>query len=220
MASRNHYVVLGVASSETDQGIRAAFRELAKRHHPDRAGPSGAVPFREITEAYEVLGDPRRRRAYDHRLRQLEEDRDRAEPSAPELVRELSFRRDLEAVRPSAEEIFRRFARNFTHVGVPKGERPLELGVDVALSTEEAARGAHVRLRVPVAIPCARCRGRGCVACDGHGSSMDERPVIIHVPPMTGTGATFVVPLTGFGIHNFFLGVRVRIDPTLGPPAG
>jgi DnaJ-class molecular chaperone len=70
MATRNYYVVLGVASNETEQGVRAAFRDLAKRYHPDRVGPSGAGPFREPAEAYEVLGDPARRRQYDESLQQ------------------------------------------------------------------------------------------------------------------------------------------------------
>ena len=60
MASRNYYVILGVASTETEQGIRAAFRDLAKRNHPDQIGPSGVASFRDIKEAYDVLGDPRR----------------------------------------------------------------------------------------------------------------------------------------------------------------
>jgi curved DNA-binding protein CbpA len=63
MAPRNYYVVLGVASDETEHGVRTAFRDLAKRYHPDRIGPRGAAPFREIAEAYEVLGDPERRRS-------------------------------------------------------------------------------------------------------------------------------------------------------------
>ena len=38
MATRNYYVVLGIASDESEQGVRAAYRDLARRYHPDLAG--------------------------------------------------------------------------------------------------------------------------------------------------------------------------------------
>jgi molecular chaperone DnaJ len=214
MSSRNYYVVLGVASTETDRGIRAAFRELAKRHHPDRVGPAGAAPFREIKEAFDVLGDPRRRRDYDEREALA------AMHSRDGFVRELSLRHDLAEARPSGEEVFSRLARNFTGVRVPKGERPRELAVDLALSPEEARAGARVRLGVPVFAPCDRCAGRGCFACHGQGTKEHERPMTIDIPPLSGGGTTFVVPLTGLGIHNVFLNVRVRVDRDLEPPEG
>ncbi len=171
MATRNYYVVLGVASNETEQGVRAAFRDLAKRYHPDRGGPAGAGPFREAAEAYRVLGDPARRRQYDELLQQQR-------PHARErLVRDVSMRRDLADVRPSEEAMFKRFERNFTREAVPKGERVDELNVEVAVSPEEAGKGARLRIGIPVFGRCARCRGLGCIDCEGTGTVEGERPV-------------------------------------------
>lgn len=223
MASRNYYVVLGVASTETDQGIRAAFRDLARRHHPDRVGPSGVASFRDIKEAYDVLGDPQRRREYDADLRARAESTElEGQPRQGHkgFVRELSLRRDLADVRPSRDEMFSRFARNSTGVNVPKGERLMELTVDVALSAEEARAGARVRLGVPVFLRCAHCEGRGCFTCQGQGTREIERPVNVDIPPMSGSGATFVIPLSGLGIHNFFINVRVRVDRAIEPSEG
>ncbi len=211
MAARNYYVVLGVASNESDQGVRAAFRDLAKRYHPDRVGPSGAGPFREVAEAYEVLGDPARRRRYDESLEQSPH----AHPEP--LVRDVSMRRDLVDVRPSEEAVFRRFERNFARAALPKGEAVDELTVDVAVSTEEAGKGARLRIGVPVFGRCARCGGRGCIGCDGSGMIEGERPVAVDLPPMSGRGTTFVLPLAGLGIHNFYLRVRVRVDKATEP---
>jgi molecular chaperone DnaJ len=212
MASRNYYVVLGVASNETDQGVRAAFRDLAKRFHPDRVGPDGAARFREVTQAYEVLGDPERRHEYDESLR-----RPRDTPRAEGLVRGVSMRRDLADVRPSVEAMFGRFARNFAGVSTPKAEGVEELNVEVAISEEEAGRGARVRLGVPVFAPCRGCRGRGCSGCGWQGSTESESPITIHVPPMSGGGTTFVMPLASLGIRNFYLRVRVRVDKATEP---
>jgi hypothetical protein len=44
-----------------------------------------------------------------------------------------------------------------------------------------------------------------------------ERAVAVDLPPMSGRGTTFVVPLTGLGVHNFYLRVRVRVDRTTEP---
>ncbi len=63
------YSVLGVEPTASQEEIKRAFQELAKRHHPDTAlekDPAGET-FREIAAAYEVLGDPDRRREYDRR---------------------------------------------------------------------------------------------------------------------------------------------------------
>ena len=210
MATRNYYVVLGVASNETEQGVRAAFRDLAKRYHPDHVGPSGAGPFREVAEAYEVLGDPARRRRYDESLQKHPHARER-------LVRDVSMRRDLVDVRPSEEAVFKRFERNFTREAVPKGERVDELNVEVAISSEEARKGARLRIGIPVFGRCARCGGRGCIDCEGTGTVEGERPVAVDLPPMSGKGTTFVLALDGLGVHNFYLRVRVRVDKATEP---
>jgi DnaJ-class molecular chaperone len=209
MTARNYYIVLGVASDETEQGVRAAFRDLAKRYHPDRVGPSGAAPFREAAEAYEVLGDPERRRHYDESLLRQRTD-------AP-LVRDVSMRRDLVDVRPSEEAMFGRFQRNFTREAAARGEGVDALNVEVAISPEEAGKGTRLCIGVPVFTRCTRCAGRGCIGCQGTGAMEGERPVAVDLPPMSGRGARFVVPLQGLGIHNFYLRVRVRVDRTTEP---
>jgi DnaJ-class molecular chaperone len=215
MASRNYYVVLGVASNETDQGVRAAFRDLAKRYHPDHVGAEGAATFREIAEAYDVLGNPRRRKEYDDSLRR---------PSGPTrghgLAREVSMRRDLADVRPSEEAIFDRFARNFTGIFAPRRDGVRELQVEVVISADEGARGTRLRLGVPVFGQCARCRGQGCNACGWSGMMESERLVTIGVPPMSGRGTALVMPLSGLGIHNVYLRVRVRVDRMSEPISG
>ena len=64
----NHYVLLGVPVDADDGTIRSAFRRLARQHHPDVGRGSSAEKFREVTEAYETLIDPLRRKVYDQSL--------------------------------------------------------------------------------------------------------------------------------------------------------
>jgi DnaJ-class molecular chaperone len=67
MEYRDYYRVLGVAKNASAKDIKAAYRKLARKHHPDVNPGSKAAEsrFKEINEAYEVLGDPEKRKRYD-----------------------------------------------------------------------------------------------------------------------------------------------------------
>jgi len=64
---KDYYATLGVGKAATDKEIKQAFRKLARKHHPDvNPGDKAAESkFKEINEAYEVLGDPAKRKKYD-----------------------------------------------------------------------------------------------------------------------------------------------------------
>src|SRR5580658_1963936 len=64
---QDYYETLGVARTASAEEIKKAFRKLARVHHPDVAKnkATGEAKFKEINEAYEVLGDPEKRRRYD-----------------------------------------------------------------------------------------------------------------------------------------------------------
>jgi curved DNA-binding protein len=67
MDFKDYYSTLGVAKTATDKEIKQAYRKLARKHHPDvNPGDKAAESrFKEINEAYEVLGDPPKRKKYD-----------------------------------------------------------------------------------------------------------------------------------------------------------
>ena len=66
MAKRNYYEVLGIDRDATDAQIKAAYRGLARKYHPDVNGAPGAeAKFKEATQAYEVISDAKKRKAYD-----------------------------------------------------------------------------------------------------------------------------------------------------------
>lgn len=65
-SSKSFYDVLGVSKNASDKEIKSAFRKLAQKYHPDRGGDE--AKFKEISEAYETLSNPDKRKEYDMML--------------------------------------------------------------------------------------------------------------------------------------------------------
>src|SRR5262249_35648419 len=157
-------------------GIRRAFRDLALRYHPDRAGPATTRSFQDILRAYEVLSDPTRRTDYD---REHSAPRDiRVEVAAgPEsfIVPPLSLMRDFVVTSPPASDIFDEFFRTAGLGWQTKSERGHALDLELILSRTEAWTGGIIPLIVPAFRPCKACHGNGhsfdyfCLRCNGSG---------------------------------------------------
>lgn len=240
MPLKDYYVILGITPEETQSGIQSAWRDLARRYHPDRAGQEATRQFQEVSEAYNVLGDPRRRADYD-RLRRRPVDQSKRhstgawedvppEPldlgatqfrrhASPEGRWRLSVLEDFIAPHPTFDEIFERFRRNFSPTWLPKSRRLDALNLGLQLSPEEARQGGTVEFGVPVFFPCPHCHGAGrigllyaCPHCHETGTIMQEEPVRLRIPPGVLDGTLFEIPLRGLGIENFFLRVLIRVE--------
>ena len=94
----DYYTLLGVSRGAEAEIVRAAYLALARRYHPDAAtaaSPHDAEKFRLITEAYEVLRDPRRREYYDWGHSRQEQNLD--EPEQWARPQEEQAHRDVRA---------------------------------------------------------------------------------------------------------------------------
>ena len=69
-AKRDYYEVLGIGKNADQPEIKKAYRKLAKKYHPDSnsGNAQAAEMFKEITEAYNVLSDPEKKKLYDQNL--------------------------------------------------------------------------------------------------------------------------------------------------------
>ena len=61
----NYYAILGVPIDADSETLKRAYRQLARRYHPDVAGSAGAIQMKRINRAYDVLSDPEKRLNYD-----------------------------------------------------------------------------------------------------------------------------------------------------------
>ena len=62
---KNYYEILGIEEQASQDDIKKAYRKLAIQHHPDKGGDENK--FKEINEAYEVLGDENKRKEFNNR---------------------------------------------------------------------------------------------------------------------------------------------------------
>ncbi len=147
MKFQNYYETLGVARDATAEEIKLAFRKLARLYHPDVAKDkvAGEAKFKEINEAYEVLGDPEKRRRYDELGPDGPADAGGAAPTA-------GGEGDFEFGGTGFSDFFESFFGGGRREGAFAHEgRDIE--ADLLVTLEEALRGSKrkVTLRRPAA---------------------------------------------------------------------
>lgn len=213
---KDYYVILKVSRDASSDDIRKAHRKMALRYHPDRSIEPDPARFREIQEAYEILGSEDKRREYNHKLESSEGDsRMTRKPVHPGPV---SLWEEFGRVLPGLEEILDHMRRDFFGP-TRKVESLKDLNVEFILNPEEAASGVSTQLEVPFYQECPRCSGRGgafpfpCMKCDGKGWAWSKKLVNLSLPPGVADGTVFQVPLQRLGIEHLYLNIQVRVSP-------
>jgi len=172
----DYYAILDVPREADEAAIKRAYRKLAMQYHPDRNnGDQGSeARFKEITEAYEVLRDPEKRRIYDRFGEAgLKGRAGQAQGFHPfDLSEALNiFMRDFGGFA-GFEELFGGGRRG------PVEPRGNDLRATVALALDDVATGAKKTLKYKVLVACERCGGSGakpgtrpapCRTCGGAG---------------------------------------------------
>ncbi|MGO8926328.1 MAG: hypothetical protein ACLQU3_05485 [Limisphaerales bacterium] len=151
-------------------------------------------------------------------------ERFRSEPLRPvEPARgflEAWLAKSFETHRPSFDELFDRFWSNFEPYGRPKAEELESLTVEVVIHPDNARFGGQVRVWIPARATCSTCGGHGlvgpyeCWQCEGHGALTREYPITVEYPPGIRDGYAIRIPLSRFGIENFYLTVLLRVGGT------
>lgn len=215
----NYYFVLGVSPDANVSQIKRAYRKLCQRYHPDHAGQESVERFHAIKEAYDALSQTTRRDEHDRKLdvEQRRRGLGTRPASARPLRRPMNPFADFANCSPSFGELFDVFTRNFTHRHVPKSQPVRNVTLEVILTPQEARRGGHVPLEIPIAEVCPICQGAGQAGfsvrddCEGHGMTWEMRQIDVLLPSGTQDGTTVPVSLRHLGITNMQLTLLIRV---------
>ncbi len=174
MSKRDYYEVLGVARNAGDEELKKAYRRCAMKHHPDRNPGDAAAEaaFKECKEAYEVLSDAGRRRAYDAHGHAAFEHGMGGGGGGP---------------TPDMGDIFGDiFGSIFGGAGGARAaRRGADIGYVMELELEEAVAGIEKRIEIPTLSECGPCNGSGsedgkveaCGTCHGRGQVRFQRGI-------------------------------------------
>lgn len=170
MANKDYYSILGVSKTASDDEIKSAYRNLAKKYHPDINKEEGAQEkFKEISEAYSVLSDKTKRANYDQF--------GTADPQQG-FGGGGGFS-GFQGFEGGFEDIFNIFGNAFG--GGRRGssrEQGSDLVTDITITFEEAAFGVEKEISINRAEKCSHCNGSGakagsetttCTGCNGTG---------------------------------------------------
>jgi molecular chaperone DnaJ len=190
--ARNFYEVLGVGKQATDEEIHKAYRQLAKKHHPDMnpgSAKEAAEKFKEVNLAYETLKDPHKRRQYDAGAGPGMHFRQRkSRPTSP-------FGFGQGGTGNSFDEVMEEFFGGSTFRG-----RNIQARVEIEL--KDVLTGIKKKIKIKRRGRCAKCNGLGfteytpCAHCEGLGfTSVNEPPFQMQTPCQVcgGTGKAAVV---------------------------
>src|SRR5262245_29335066 len=161
---KDYYAVLGVPKNAERSEIRKAYRKLAQQHHPDARGgdPAAEERFKEISAAYDVLGDDEKRKAYD-RVREMG-----ASGFGPGMGGAgAGWPGGVRYEQVNVDDIGDLFGGLFGGAGGRTGRRRggprrgADLETQVTIPFDEAMTGTTVRVRIDGGAVCSRCGGNG-----------------------------------------------------------
>jgi molecular chaperone DnaJ len=212
-AKTDYYQVLGVGRKATEEEIRKAYRKLARKHHPDvnPGDKSAEDKFKKLSEAYDVLSDPKKRQVYDRLGYYSDAAANAAEQGFPGTgaggQRPVDFSGfDFSEFSGGGGEAGPTSFRDIFSSMFSRGEEPAEdtaeMGSDLEYQTTigfwDAIRGTTVRLHVNRYRTCPVCHGKGgvgpetvCPQCKGTGAgtkSMGAMRFNVPCPRCQGKG--------------------------------
>jgi len=196
--ARDYYKTLEVDRKASQEEIKRAYRKLARRYHPDTNKEAGAEErFKEVSEAYDVLGDPEKRKQYD-RGGGVFAGRGPFQGgggTAGGADYGGSFSDIL-------SNIFNTTAGRGGARTRPAAERGKDLETTVSLSFDQAVEGAQVPVTVSTHTPCKTCRGTGarpgtapivCPVCQGRGVQSEGQGLFSITRPCSRCGGSGTV---------------------------
>ena len=215
----DYYELLGVLQNATLEEIKSAYRQLALKHHPDRNPGNKAAEeeFKKVSEAYQVLSDPEKRKIYDL--------------YGPEGLKgfDVGGFGGFEDIFSNFGDIFEDFF-GFGRRGdrTSRAQAGADLRYTITLTLDEVLKGVDKEITVERRVLCQRCEGQGmepgtsakaCATCGGRGQVTQNRGllrVFTTCPTCRGAGSLIPHPCEtcgGAASNKEERQMQVRIPP-------
>jgi len=180
--SKDYYKILEVSEEASVDEIKKSYRKLAMEHHPDKSG-GDEEKFKEISEAYEVLSDDKKRKNYDQF----------GDPKGGFNGTPHADPRDIFSKFFSGNS----FDSFFKGAGATR-RMPADVRIVYTINLEDILKGAEHEIQLERSVACDKCRGNGniqseekCEPCDGKGQVVQHfHNMVINraCPECSGTG--------------------------------
>jgi DnaJ-class molecular chaperone len=237
MNFKDYYSILGVPKNAAEKDIKSAYRKLARKWHPDANpnNPKGAEEkFKEISEAYEVLGDPEKRNKYDvlgpnwqQAAQQAEQQRRyRTNVGGQDFEFDLGGPGAPSGFSDFFDVFFSGVGRRQTAQGPGMARRGQDLETTIELGLRDVYDGGTKAVSLQIEDICPRCggtgteRGRLCSQCHGTGHVLLNKRFEVTIPKGIGDGQRIrLAGQGGAGVNgapngDLYLIVKLRDDPT------
>lgn len=204
---KDYYQVLGVPRTASDDEIKKAFRKLARQYHPDVAKnkKEAEEKFKDVNEAYEVLGDPAKRKKYDELGPNWKQGADFRPPPGWEgfqgfgggggrgTRQHYDFRFGGTGFSDFFEQLFGSAGRRAGGIapdedGYEYVERGRDIEGDIMVTLNEAVNGSVRSVSLQRPAPCEHCGGTGmrakhvCNVCGGSGQVQKTETYQVRIP--------------------------------------
>lgn len=228
MNKKDFYEVLGLKKGATPAEIKKAYRQKAKEYHPDKGGDNEEL-FKEVAEAYEVLGDADKKAKYDkfgHGGQRQHPFGGYADDVWGTHVPQKRYGEDIRLViKLTLEEIYTGVIKKYSYNRSVSCE-PCHGHGGIDLESCPVCGGSgveHIVLNTPIgfmrqSMTCATCSGSGetytiqCEVCKGHGISTVNETVEVEIPAGVQEGMVFMMEGKGQAIKGGDAGsLQVRI---------
>lgn len=199
---QDYYDILGISRSASAKDIKAAYRKLARKWHPDlQSGQKKAAAeekFKQINEAYEVLKDPDKRAKYDRLGKNWQAGPD----FGPAAETDGFYYYPNSAIDPQDLNGFSDFfyslfgSHDTAGPFAAASQRGQDIEASLDLTLEELYQGGSKSIRLTSRQPCPDCNGYGrqgrniCSRCRGSGSLPEEKNLDIKIPEGVYAGST------------------------------
>ncbi len=205
----NYYEILGVSPDSEPAEIKAAYRKLARKFHPD-VNPDGVKRFKEISRAYDTLSDIKKREQYDilngffktektkTSSRKAESEYKQNTTSQSENIKETIKNTKNKNPDNKFSDIFGNMFESSKHTEKSKSSEPVngkDINTDITITMPEALKGTTRLVNVLYTVLCPRCKGKKfingakCNVCSGSGEYSIHKRISVKIPAGIKNGA-------------------------------